>query len=132
MPTNCTGAAGGGTAAEAGVVLWSSCRLAGAGLAGTGEGGPTRAIGPEDTPSCAAGGGAGGGGAGGAHPLSAIKAMPQIVRFNVFTLMFGPATEWHLFEPDSIFGRFLLVDFVAVHWSTMPVWLTCDKAVEEL
>jgi hypothetical protein len=69
---------------------------------------------------------------GDAHPLSAIKAMPHSVRFNVFTLIFGPATEWHLFEPDSIFGRFLLVDFVAVHWSTMKVWLTCDKAVEEL
>jgi len=135
MPTSCNGAAGGGagTVATAAVALRSSCRLAGAGLAGAGDGGATRAIGPEDAAFCATGGEAGGGGgAGGAHPLSATMAMPQIVRFNVFTLMSGPATEWRFTAPISIFGRFLLVDFVAVHWSTTQVWLTCDKAVEEL
>lgn len=90
-------------------------------------------MGPADAVFCADGWEAvceGGGGA--AHPLSTIKAMPQSVRFNVVTLMSGPATEWCAIEPSSINGRFLLVDFVAVHWSMQPVWLTCDKAVEEL
>jgi hypothetical protein len=80
-------------------------------------------MGPEAAVVCAAGAvaGCGGDGEGAAHPLNAIKAIPQIVRFKVVTLMSGPAA-----------GRFLLVDFVAVHWSMTPVWLTCDKAVEEL
>ena len=124
--------AGAGTVATAAVALWSSCRLTGAGLAEAEDGGGTRATGPVGAVSCATGMVAGrGGGGGAAQPLSAIKAMPQIVRFNVFTFMSGPATEWHI-EPTSMFGRFLFVVFAAVHWSTMKVWLTCDKAVEEL